>query len=378
MVPSEPGEHKDHDLGNRALFAPVTLGTLSLANRIVMAPMTRLRAPGAMANAVMAEYYAQRASAGLIVSECVMVSDTSAAYMNAPGIYADGFIDGWKLVTEAVHAAGGKIFLQLWHSGRVAHVSLMPDGQAPLAPSAIAGVGELHTPQGKQPFSVPRALAIEEIGGLTRAFGKAAARARQAGFDGVEIHAAFGYLVDQFLRDGSNRRTDDYGGSVENRARFLLGVISAAQQSFGQNVGVKLSPASRAHGMADSHTEATFGEVLCLLNGADLAYVHMMEPLPGDDSPEPLMLTTNAFARKHYTGTLIANGGFSAETAAGLIGGGGADLVSFGQQFIANPDLPARLRAGSELAAPDFSSVYGIPGQPLEPGYTDYPAAARP
>ncbi|MFM9936433.1 MAG: alkene reductase, partial [Novosphingobium sp.] len=219
---------------------------------------------------------------------------------------------------------------------------------------------------------------IEEIGGLTRAFGKAATRARLAGFDGVEIHGAFGYLVDQFLRDGSNRRTDDYGGCVENRARFLFGVISAAQQSFGRNVGVKLSPASRAHGMSDSHTEATFGEVLSLLNGADLAYVHMMEPLPGDDSPEPLMLATNAFARKHYTGTLIANGGFSAETATGLIGGGGADLVSFGQHFIANPDLPARFRSGGAMAAPDFASVYGIPGQPLESGYTDYPAAALP
>lgn len=378
MVRSEPGEHKDENLDISPLFTPVTLGTLTLPSRIVMAPMTRLRAPEAMPNTVMAEYYAQRASAGLIVSECVMVSDTSAAYMNAPGIYADRFIAGWRLVTEAVHAAGGRIFLQLWHSGRVAHVSLMPDGQAPLAPSALAGVGELHTRQGKQPFSQPRALAIEEIGGLTRAFGKAAARARQAGFDGVEIHGAFGYLVDQFLRDGSNHRLDDYGGSVENRARFLLGVISAAQQSFGQNVGVKLSPASRAHGMSDSHTEASFAQILRLLNGADLAYVHMMEPLPGDATPEPLMTGTSAFARQHFTGMLIANGGFTSETAAGLIGCGGADLVSFGQPFIANPDLPARFRTGAALAAPDFSSVYGIPGQPLEPGYTDYPAAGQP
>lgn len=341
-----------------------------------MAPMTRLRAPEAKANSVMAEYYAQRASAGLIITECVMISDTSAAYMNSPGIYSDDFIDGWRQVCDAVHAAGGKIFIQLWHSGRVAHTSLMPNGEAPLAPSEIAGVGELHTPIGKQPLSTPRALSIDEILGLTRAFGKAAQRARNAGFDGVEIHGAFGYLVDQFLRDGSNRRSDSYGGSVENRARFLLGVVTAVQQSFGRNVGLKLSPASRAHGMSDSRTESTFAEVLGLLNEADLAYVHMMEPLPGDEKPEPLIIETTAFARKHYSGTIIANGGFTGDSAARLIENGAADMVSFGQLFIANPDLPARLRAGAALSAPDYGKIYGMPGQPLQQGYTDYPVAA--
>ncbi|WP_298170286.1 alkene reductase [Novosphingobium sp.] len=359
-----------------ALFTPVTLGTHALPNRIAMAPMTRLRAPDAMPNAIMAEYYAQRASAGLIVTECIMISDTSAAYMGAPGLYADHFIEAWRQVTDVVHAAGGRIFAQLWHSGRVAHASLMPGGQAPLAPSAIAGVGELHTPLGKQPLSTPRELAIEEVAGLARAFGKAADRARQAGFDGIEIHGAFGYLVDQFLRDGSNRRIDAYGGTARNRARFLLEVVAAAQQAFGANVGVKLSPASRAHGMDDSRTAETFAEVLALLGDADLAYLHMMEPLAGDDQPELLLAAPCAFARRHFGGTLIANGGFSGETAAALVDQGGTDLVSFGQPFIANPDLPARLRAGAALAVPDYSTVYGIPGQPPEQGYTDYPAMA--
>lgn len=359
---------------NETLFSPVNLGTHELPNRIVMAPMTRLRAPGSMPNALMAQYYAQRASAGLIVTECVMVSNTSAAYMNAPGIYADEFIEGWRLVTDAVHEAGGKIFIQLWHSGRVGHVSLMPDGQAPLAPSEISGVGELHTPGGKQPLSMPRALTADEIRGLTKAFGKAAERARKAGFDGVEIHGAFGYLIDQFLRDGSNKRVDLYGGSSENRARFLLGVITAVQQSFGHDVGVKLSPASRAHGMSDSRTEGTFAEVLGLLDEADLAYVHMMEPLQGDEAPSLLLSDTVAFARRHYSGTLIANGGFSPTSAETLVADGGADLVSFGQPFLANPDLPARIRVGADLASPDYNKVYGIPGQPLEDGYIDYPA----
>ncbi|WP_277601385.1 alkene reductase [Sphingobium algorifonticola] len=351
------------------------LGTHQLSNRIVMAPMTRLRAPDGKANAIMAEYYAQRASAGLIITECVMISDTSAAYINCPGIYGDDFIDGWRLVTDAVHAAGGKIFMQLWHSGRVAHTSLMPAGAAPLAPSAIVGVGELHTPTGKQPLSTPRALSIEEIQDIIRAFGKAAQRARLAGFDGVEIHGAFGYLIDQFLRDGSNQRTDIYGGSAENRTRFLLGIITAVQQFFGHDVGVKLSPASRAHGMTDSRTETTFAYVLGQLNEADLAYVHMMEPLPGDESPDLLLGETVAFARKHYAGPLLANGGFSGERASLLIAQGGADLVSFGQAFIANPDLPARLKTGTVLSIPDYTNVYGLPGQPLEVGYTDYAAA---
>ncbi len=359
------------------LFAPVALGAHTLANRIVMAPMTRLRAIDAMPNAAMADYYAQRASAGLIVTECTMVSDTSAAYINAPGIYGDQFIDPWHVVTDAVHQAGGRIYLQLWHSGRVAHNSMMPGSMPPMAPSAIAGVGDLHTFTGKHPMSVPRAMTSDEIRGLTKAFGKAADRARRAGFDGVELHGAYGYLIDQFLRDGSNARDDDYGGSVENRIRFLLGIIGAVQQSMGVNVGVKLSPVSRAHGMSDTDPEVTFAALLDRLNEADLAYVHMMEPLPEDLTPAPAIAKTRLFARQHYRGTLITNGGFDAAAAEAAIAAGEADLVSFGQAFIANPDLPYRMALGAPLAVPDFERVYGMPGQPIEKGYSDYPAFAR-
>ncbi|MGL6043500.1 MAG: alkene reductase [Sandaracinobacteroides sp.] len=370
-MPGEPGAARLD-----ALFSPVTLGSLELPNRIVMAPMTRLRAPDGAATAIMADYYRQRAGAGLIVTECTMVSDTSAAYIAAPGIYHDRFIDGWRLTTEAVHEAGGRIFLQLWHSGRVAHVSLMPGGQPPLAPSAIAGTGELHTPAGRQPMSAPRALAAEEIRGLTKAFGKAAGRARQAGFDGVEIHGAFGYLLDQFLRNGSNRRDDRFGGSPENRSRFLMAVVAEAQQVFGKNVGVKLSPSSSAHGMADSDPEGLFAHVLAQLTEADLAYVHMMEPLPEDLAIAPAIAGTVHFARPRYAGTLIANGGFDGDSANAAIAAGIADLVSFGRPFIANPDLPARLQAGAVLAEPRRDLVYGQPGRNPGDGYSDYPRMA--
>lgn len=362
-------------MNHPTLFSPVKLGTHMLPNRIVMAPMTRLRAADGMPNAVMADYYSQRAEAGLIVTECTMISDTSAAYINAPAIYHDKFIDGWRSVTDAVHAAGGRIFLQLWHSGRVVHSSMMPGGLPPLAPSAIAGVGDLHTYTGKHPMSLPRAMAGDEIRGLTKAFGKAAERARTAGFDGVELHGAFGYLIDQFLQDGSNHRDDEFGGSAENRIRFLLGVIGAAQQAFGADVGVKLSPSSRAHGMSDSDPAATFGFLLDQLNSLDLAYVHMMEPLPDDQLLDPSIKITRHFARKHYSGTLISNGGFSADTSEATLQAKEADLVSFGQLFIANPDLPQRIQAEAALAVPDFSLVYGLPGQPIERGYSDYPKA---
>ena len=358
------------------LFSPVKVGSLNLPNRIVMAPMTRLRADGGMPNTHMADYYSQRASAGLIVTECTMISDTSAAYINAPGMYDDRFVDGWRSVTDAVHEAGGRIYLQLWHSGRVAHSSMMPDRGPPLAPSAIAGDGDLHTYEGKYPMSQPRALTGDEVRGLTKAFGKAADRARQAGFDGVEIHGAFGYLVDQFLQDGSNHRADDYGGSVENRVRFLLGVLSAVQQAMGQNVGVKLSPCSRAHGMSDSNPAGIFGFLLGQLNEADLAYVHMMEPLPFDVEMGHTIPVTRSFARAHYQGTLIANGGFGADSAEAALAAGEADLVSFGQNFIANPDLPQRMLSQTPLAMPDFNLVYGMPGNPTEAGYTDYPRSA--
>ncbi|WP_219893443.1 alkene reductase [Aquisediminimonas profunda] len=362
-------------MNHPTLFSPASLGTLELPNRIVMAPMTRLRALGGLPNSAMADYYGQRADAGLIVTECTMVADTSAAYINAPGIFDDRFISGWRAVTDAVHEKNGRIFMQLWHCGRVAHMSMMPGEVAPLAPSPIAGAGELHTFSGKHPMSVPRAMSVDEIRGLTKAFGKAAERASRAGFDGVEIHGAFGYLIDQFLQDGSNRRNDDYGGSIENRVRFLLGIVGAVQQAFGANVGLKLSPSSRAHGMSDSDPAALFGFLLDQLNDADLAYVHMMEPLPDDQAMNPTIVNTRAFARQHYRGVLIANGGFAAESAEAALAAGEADLVSFGQLFIANPDLPERFARGAALAIPDFTKVYGVPGLPVEIGYSDYPRA---
>ncbi len=357
------------------LFEPVTVGTLTLRNRIVMAPMTRLRSPDDTPNSLVETYYRQRAGSGLIVTECTMVSETSAAYINAPGIYHDRFIDPWARVVRGVHEAGGRIFLQLWHSGRVGHSSLQPDRGPPLAPSAIAGEGDLHTYEGKQPLSVPRPLTREEVKSLIKAFGVAAARAARAGFDGVEIHGAFGYLIDQFLQDGSNHRADEFGGTIENRARFLFAVIAVAQQAFGANVGVKLSPSNRYHGMSDSAPAESFGWLLKKLDELDLAYVHMMEPLPFDREKGCAIDQVRAFARRHYKGTIIANGGLTPELATTAIESGEADLASFGQLFIANPDLPERIRAGHPLATPDFATVYGIPGTPPERGYIDYPRA---
>ncbi|NWK97459.1 alkene reductase [Sphingobium lactosutens] len=355
-----------------ALFSPFGLGTLTLPNRIVMAPMTRLRAPGSIPATAVADYYAQRATAGLIISESIMISDTSAAYMNAPGLFADEHIDPWRRVTDAVHMRGGRIFAQLWHSGRVGHSSLQPDGKPPLAPSAIAGEGTIHTVSGRQPLSVPRALSLAEVAGVTRAFGKAAARARAAGFDGLELHGAYGYLIDQFLQDRSNRRTDEYGGSLENRLRFLLGVVTACQQEYGRDVGVKLSPANRTYGMGDSDPVGTFSYIANKLDELDLAYLHFMEPFPEDIAVGCKISSVTPMARRWCRGPIIANGGFDMERAVTTIAAGQADLVSFGRSFIANPDLVDRFLAGIPCADADPATVYWIPEAPLERGYTDY------
>ncbi|MBY0509175.1 MAG: alkene reductase [Rhodospirillaceae bacterium] len=360
-------------MNDSPLLSPVDLGSVTLANRIVMAPMTRLRAPDNMPSQAMANYYKQRASAGLIITECTMVSATSAAYIGAPGMFHDRFIDPWRRITESVHESGGRIYLQLWHSGRVAHTTLMPDNMAPLAPSAVPANTELHTALGKKPASAPRALALDEIRDLTRAFGRAAERARKAQFDGVEIHGAFGYLIDQFLQDGSNKRTDAYGGNYENRTRFLLGVLSAVQQEFGRNVGLKLSPSSRAHSMSDSDPVGLFSFLLDALNDTDLAYLHMMEALPTDHASGVTIKNITRFSREHYRGTIIANGGFDQARGEDIVRSGSANLVSFGQPFIANPDLVERFQNNFPLSEPNFAYLYAIPGQPLELGYTDYP-----
>ncbi|MEL6580027.1 MAG: alkene reductase, partial [Cyanobacteria bacterium J06621_12] len=334
---------------NIDLFSPVDLGSNSLTNRVVMAPMTRLRAIDSIPQPVMATYYVQRASAGLIVTECTMVSPLSNGYMNCPGIYTPEQITGWQAVTDAVHDAGGKIFLQLWHCGRISHSSLL-DGQQPVAPSAVAPVGKLHTPVGKVAMETPRALEKSEIAGIIEQFRTGAENAKTAGFDGVELHGAFGYLIDQFLQDGSNQRTDEYGGSIENRARFLLEVVEAVSDVWGADrIGIKLSPSNTFYGMVDSNPQATFSYVLEALNSLGLAYVHLMEPNETDLKSRDVINPVAPLFRPIYQGTLISNGGYTQETANAALNNGNADLVSFGQLFIANPDLPERFKLKAPL-----------------------------
>ncbi len=355
------------------LFSPSQLGPLHLPNRLVMAPMTRNRAgPGAVPTDLMVEYYAQRATAGFIVTEATQVSRQGAGYLNTPGIHTDEQEAGWRRVTDAVHARGGRIFLQLWHVGRISHPSFQPDQALPVAPSAVTPVGFAFTAAGRQPFVTPRALELEEIPGIVADFRAAAERARAAGFDGVEIHGANGYLPQQFLEDGTNRRTDRYGGSIGNRARFLLEITDAVAAVWGPaRVGVRLSPASTFNGMRGSDPAATYGYVAEQLDRRGIGYLHLVEPggpIVFDGRP----VSALAHVRERFHGAIVANNGLDAERAAKLLADGAADLVAFGRLFLANPDLPARLRAGSPLNAPDPDTFYG--GD--ERGYTDYPALA--
>lgn len=357
------------------LFSPVKLGPYTLPNRIVMAPMTRLRAGAEdVPVPINATYYAQRASAGLIVSECTKVSPQSNGYMNCPGIYSPEQVAGWRLVTDAVHESGGKIFLQLWHCGRISHPSLQEGGTLPVAPSAIAAVGELHTPAGKVSLDTPRALETHEIPGIVEYFRKGAENALAAGFDGVELHGAFGYLIDQFLQDGSNQRTDKYGGSIENRARFLLEVVEAVAGVWGADrVGIKLSPSNTFYGMYDSNPKATFGYVLEALNPFGLAYVHLMEPNEIDLANREVLNPVTPIFRPIYKGTIISNGGFDKQKGNAILASGDADLVSFGKTFLANPDLPKRFELDAPLNAPNPKTFYGRGDVDAEKGYTDYP-----
>jgi N-ethylmaleimide reductase len=351
------------------LFSPLQLGALALPNRIVMAPMTRNRAgPGNVPGALAAEYYQQRASAGLIVSEATQVSPQGVGYPGTPGIHSLDQVAGWRRVTDVVHAEGGRIFLQLWHVGRISHPSLQPDGTLPVAPSAIAAKGDAFTASGPQPFVTPRALETAEIPGVVAQFEAGARHALAAGFDGVEIHAANGYLVDQFLRDGSNHRTDRYGGSLENRARFLLEVTEAVAGVWGPGrVGVRISPQGDFNSMSDSDPRATFGHAALALSPLGLAYLHVVEPagaLP--EGARPLAPDLKAA----FEGPLMVNGGYTRPLAEAALARGEADLVSFGASFLANPDLPLRLAHNAPLNTPDPATFYGG----TERGYTDYPA----
>lgn len=352
------------------LFSPVQVGPYTLPNRIVMAPMTRSRAgTGNAPTSLNAKYYAQRATAGLIVTEASQVSPQGVGYPATPGIHSLEQIAGWRQVTDAVHSAGGRIFLQLWHVGRISHPSLQPDGALPVAPSAIAAVGNAKTYTGSQPFVTPRALEINEIPGIVDQFRQGAKNALAAGFDGVEIHGAFGYLIDQFLQDGTNQRSDRYGGSIENRARFLLEVTETVCSVWGaKRVGVKLSPSNTFNDVRDSDSKATFSYAIAALSSFGLGYLHLMEPSAADIQHGAKPIPVCEF-RPLYSGTIIANGGYNREKANAAIANGNADLVSFGTLFLANPDLPERLRLNTALNQGDRSTYYG--GD--EKGYTDYP-----
>lgn len=349
------------------LFSPLRLGPLTLPNRIVMAPLTRARADqGHVPNALMAEYYAQRASAGLIIAEATMAMAGNSAFWHEPGIYDDAQIAGWRLVTDAVHAAGGRIFLQVWHGGRATH-PLLNDGVMPVGASAIAITGETHTPEGKQPYVVPRVLADGDIPAIVTGFRKAAENAKAAGFDGVEIHGANGYLLDQFLRDGSNHREGPYGGSRENRARLLFEALEAASAVWSsERVGLRLSPLNSFNSMKDSDPVGLTTWLAGRLNAFKLAYLHLMR---GDfmQAQHGDLLTPT---RREFKGVLIANMGYSGAEANAAIESGAVDAVAFGVPFLANPDLPLRLKRGAPLNTPNPDTFY-TPG-PV--GYTDYPA----
>ncbi|MDT8999100.1 alkene reductase [Paucibacter sp. APW11] len=352
------------------LFSELQLGAIRAPNRILMAPLTRARAGEEhLPNAMMAEYYAQRASGGLLIAEATMIAAGNSAFWKEPGIHSEAQVQGWKLVTDAVHAAGGRIVLQLWHGGRACH-PLLNGGQQPVAPSAIAIANEeVHTPAGKQPYVVPHALTDEEIPGIVESFRTAAQNARAAGFDGVEVHGANGYLLDQFLRDGSNQRTDAYGGSRENRARLLFEVLTAVSEVWGsERVGLRLSPLNSYNDMRDSDPVGLVSWLAEQLNRFNLAYLHLMRAdffgKQHGDVVTPV--------RAHYKGVLIGNMGYSADEAEAAIAAGQLDAVAFGSAFLANPDLPARIRAKAPLNAPNPATFY----TPGPEGYTDYPTMA--
>ena len=346
----------------KTLFSPVRLGALELPNRIVMAPMTRNRTPGQAPNALNAAYYAQRASAGLIVTEGTTPDASGRGYIDIPGLYAPEHVEGWRKVAEAVHGRGGNIFVQLMHTGRISRPEFL-DGGRPVAPSAIAPAGEIFTFEGMKPFLEPRALEASEIAPLAQTYGRAASLAREAGLDGVEIHGANGYLASQFLSPNANTRTDEWGGSIENRARFLLAATDYAIAAIGADrVGVRLSPGGKFNDIDDPDPEATFAYVAEQLDKRRMAYLHITDTRPGFD--------VAALIRAHYKGTLILNGGYDLDRANADIGSGLADLIAFGVPFLANPDLPERLRTGAALNAPDSSTFYGGTAK----GYTDYPA----
>lgn len=351
------------------LFQPYQLGGLTLPNRLVMAPLTRNRAQeGDVARDITATYYAQRAGAGLLITEGSQISHQGQGYLRTPGIYSAEQVAGWRKVTDAVHAAGGRIFIQLWHVGRVSHTSLQPDGGAPVGPSAIRANTKTYLQEGFADVSEPRALDLSEIPGILRDYEQAARNAKEAGFDGVEIHAANGYLLDQFMKDGANKRTDAYGGSIENRARLTLEATEAVLKVWDKGrVGIRLSPA-QVNDAADSNPQALFSHVVEKLDGLGIGYIHMIEGATQGDRNS--VAVDYAGLRQSFRGTYIANNGYDRQMASEAVADGRADLVAFGRLFIANPDLVERFRLNAPLNEPDRATFYGGDSK----GYTDYPS----
>ena len=354
--------HANQNMNHSTLFNPIQIGVLQLPNRIIMAPLTRARSGAErIPNALMALYYAQRASAGLIISEATSVTPMGVGYADTPGIWSSAQIEGWKLVTQAIHNAGGRIFLQLWHVGRISD-PLFLEGALPVAPSAIAPAGHISLVRPLKAYVTPRALALDEIPGIIEAFRDGAKNALLAGFDGVEIHGANGYLLDQFLQDKSNQRTDIYGGSIENRARLMLEVTDAVVSVWGADrVGMHLAPRGDSHDMGDSNPAATFGYVAQELGKRGIAFICVRESLGENRLGSEL--------KKAFGGIFIANEQFTLETANQLLEANEADAVAFGVKFIANPDLPKRFAVGAPLNDPDPSTFFASGGK----GYTDYP-----
>lgn len=364
-------------MNRTTLFDPLQLGALALPNRVIMAPMTRMRArmPGNIPWELNAEYYRQRAGAGLIISEATPVSPRGHGYFHTPGIHTEAQARGWRLVTDAVHQAGGRIFLQLWHVGRQSHNDLQPGGELPVAPSAVAsGCQSAVVPGVLKDHPVPRALETREIPGVVEEFRRGAELAKLAVFDGVEIHGANGYLIEQFLTDGANRRTDQYGGSVANRARFLWEAIEAVTSIWpSERVGLRLSPANTFGGTTDSNRLATFSHVVRELNRFDLAYLHLIEPrVSGDDDAQTIdaSLASRVFRPLLNGATrLISAGGHTRESGSLAVANGEADAVAYGRKFLANPDLPRRFASDAPLNPSHRETFFG--GD--EKGYTDYP-----
>src|ERR1700677_1013161 len=351
------------------LFEPYKLGPITLPNRLVMAPLTRNRAVAGMVPSPLAiEYYGQRASAGLLITEASQVSQQGQGYQDTPGIYSKEQVAGWRKVTDRVHERGGRIFIQAWHVGRVSHISLQPNNGAPVAPSAIRAKGKTFVGGAFTDVSEPRALELAEIPGVIESFKRGAANALAAGFDGVEIHGANGYLLDQFAKDGSNKRSDAYGGSIENRARLMLEVTKVVTAEVGaERTGIRISPVTPSNDISDSNPQPLFDYIVDHLNAQELVYIHVIEGATG--GPRHIAPFDYGSLRKRFKGAYIANNGYDFALAAKVLAASEADLIAFGKPFIANPDLVERLKSGAPLNTPDKATFYGGGAK----GYTDYP-----